>query len=426
MEDRAVKAQLEVDEAQRRQLESAQAAEKKQAEAEMFAALATLKPESQPPSQQKSALTAVPEALRDDDDDEDAAEQSAASAKTSTSASKPAVASTTAAEDRATLAPLPPPRSAPNASSKVAVAFSQRAFPTPLRESRQKEEEDWLARNYAKAKERAMLAKGTPNPAVPFTERDPTWLKGKGDDFFKLGDLDSAISAYSAALQERPRFIAALLNRSACYLKTLKLEQCDQDCGAILAALSSDHRDEDGRDASAQAAKAHARRMLVRSYQGRFSDALEDASAAVELQPGVPDMAACVEKLQSLCAAEACKLQGDAHQKASRADAAIESYTAALQQEPEYVQCMLNRAAAYLTLGQHLRCAADCLQVLSLLGVDEQGNLAADKAAQPFGAGGSMDLSAVPVRGTALFSQCAVRAVARVAEAKKRVATAQS
>jgi hypothetical protein len=45
-----------------------------------------------------------------------------------------------------------------------------------------------------------------------FTERfpwmDATWLKAKGDDFFRAGDARSALSAYSAAIDVDEEYAA--------------------------------------------------------------------------------------------------------------------------------------------------------------------------------------------------------------------------
>jgi hypothetical protein len=68
---------------------------------------------------------------------------------------QPPTASVAATATAAPARTLPPPRSyqALNVISSVPVSFTPRAFPTPARESKAAEEQDWLARNaqYIKA-----------------------------------------------------------------------------------------------------------------------------------------------------------------------------------------------------------------------------------------------------------------------------------
>jgi tetratricopeptide (TPR) repeat protein len=249
------------------------------------------------------------------------------------------------------------------------------------------------------------------------------WLKGKGDDFFRLGDYFSAISAYSAALAEKSTFVAALLNRAACYLKVIKLEDCEKDCSAVIDAGVSASSDDSA--TPAQVCKAYARRMFARSCQGRFADAAADANAALQLSPDQADMAACNERLLSLKTAEEDKREGDAAQKSGDMAAAAEAYGRALDKEPDYAQCMLNRAAALLALGQYAECAEDCSRVLELLGVNEQGESLKGESELP-NISSDSDLTPVPVRGSTLHTQCVARAAARLIESRKRLASSKA
>lgn len=42
------------------------------------------------------------------------------------------------------------------------------------------------------------------------SERDPIWLKGKGDEFYQKGDYKGAVNAYSAAIDIDPEFMGYL------------------------------------------------------------------------------------------------------------------------------------------------------------------------------------------------------------------------
>ena len=49
-------------------------------------------------------------------------------------------------------------------------------------------------------------------------DKDPVWLKDKGDHFFGRGDFNGAANAYSKALKEDPLFSMARLNRAATFI----------------------------------------------------------------------------------------------------------------------------------------------------------------------------------------------------------------
>lgn len=121
---------------------------------------------------------------------------------------------------------VPPPRQVTGlgpgrADGKVGISFTPRAFPTPMRESKAAEEEDWVARNRKHLKKHGVLGKNvTALGGGDVSEEDPSWLKGKGDDFVRYGDFRSAINAYSAAIEADEQMTPCYSNRSICYLKT--------------------------------------------------------------------------------------------------------------------------------------------------------------------------------------------------------------
>ena len=69
---------------------------------------------------------------------------------------------------------------------------------------------------------------------------DPTWLKGKGDDFFRAGDVRSAINAYSAAIDADEDLTSCYSNRAACYLKLGMFVECEVDCNTAVKQIKED------------------------------------------------------------------------------------------------------------------------------------------------------------------------------------------
>ena len=83
---------------------------------------------------------------------------------------------------------------------KITVEFTERSFPTPLRESNKPEEDAWLQKQAA-ARKRVEYANGD------LTEQDKEdgYLEGKAAKMIKNGDYQSAINALNIASKMFPR-----------------------------------------------------------------------------------------------------------------------------------------------------------------------------------------------------------------------------
>ena len=460
----SVRAQMDVEDRLRRLLEGVQAEQKREAEREVFEALAELQKPAAPPAAASAAApaaaaaaaaasssspstraAAAPAARSSAARPVAAAAASSSSSPTSVLHAAATVVATAEALDEPT--PLPPPRRA----APVKVTFTARAFPTPLRESRKKEEEDWLARNYVKLAQSAAQRKlaGDPgNASTPFTEKDAAWLKSKGDDFFRHGDFGSALNAYSAALASDAGSLPCLLNRAACYLSRRMPAQCAADCGAALALLPPPGSGAAGEalpaalaaappQQRAQVLRALARRAAALAMEGKFAAALADARRAAQLDADEA-LARVADRLAVLARASAAKEEADAAAAGGRTDEAFSRYAFALELEPRYALARLNRAALSMRLERFADCARDCESVLKLLeegargGAEKAGGAKADAEGEAENVedaeGGEEEeeeeddgVSAVPVKGSPLFDQVAQRAKARLAECRRHL-----
>lgn len=79
-----------------------------------------------------------------------------------------------------------------NQNENVKLGFTEKKFPhLPARESHLKEPP------YPKSKK---LVKKNDELYIEAEDKDPVWLKDKGDHFFKRNDYHAAINAYTRAL----------------------------------------------------------------------------------------------------------------------------------------------------------------------------------------------------------------------------------
>ncbi|KAK7892007.1 hypothetical protein WMY93_023970 [Mugilogobius chulae] len=69
-------------------------------------------------------------------------------------------------------------------------------------------------------------------------QRNPDWLKDKGDKCFAIGDYQGAVNAYSLAIKLNRKLPALFSNRAACHLKLRNLHKAIEDSSQALELLT--------------------------------------------------------------------------------------------------------------------------------------------------------------------------------------------
>ncbi|XP_015239282.1 PREDICTED: dyslexia susceptibility 1 candidate gene 1 protein [Cyprinodon variegatus] len=169
---------------------------------------------------------------------------------------------------------LPPPRPRGN----IPVTFTPRVFPTALRESLVSEEEEWLKKQ-AEAR-RAVNAEPEELQDLTEEERNPDWLKQKGDKCFTNGDYVGAVKAYSLGIRLNGSIPALYSNRAACHLKLRNLHKAIEDSSKALDLLTP------AVPANAAArVRASVRRGTAFCQLELYAEGLQDYEAALKIDP---------------------------------------------------------------------------------------------------------------------------------------------
>ena len=165
----------------------------------------------------------------------------------------------------------------PRKSGSIQVHFTPRAFPTAARESRAAEEQEWLAKQAA-ARRITQPAKGSEEDV---NERNPEFLKDRGNNFFRAKNYEAAVNVFSEAVSLNPSLPQLFANRAACYLAMGKLDMCITDCCRALElyypVVPSNQ---------AARAKVFARRGSAYAQSNQLHLAVQDYEAAMTLIPG--------------------------------------------------------------------------------------------------------------------------------------------
>jgi tetratricopeptide (TPR) repeat protein len=333
---------------------------------------------------------------------------------------------------------IPPPRQfldvstgevADSGNSKFKINFTPRLFPTPQRESKAAEEEDWIAKNRRHLKKHGVFSKimankkTSSNPSQSnndISEEDPVWLKAKGDDFFRSGDHKSALNAYSAAIDsyENPEsegfhmddtLLACYSNRSLCYLRLNLSQDCKLDCDLVIknlikqmdsltpslaAAAEAKSAGEPANPSSSAVVaqknklftnliKMLLRRGVVLCQLGQYSESLSDyISAQVKIQQTsmysieqlanqfhitLESIQKDIDRLKLIIASENAKKKADSYFAEKNVSQALEKYHEAIALIPIYVSALSNRSACYLILKDYENALKDCNLALEIL-----------------------------------------------------------
>jgi dyslexia susceptibility 1 candidate gene 1 protein len=161
-------------------------------------------------------------------------------------------------------------------SAHIEIEFSKRNFVTPKRESQNLAEQEWIMKQNAARRATVGFIEEDLLPE----ERDPMYLKTKGDDFFTKCNYLAAISAYSTGIRMAGKCYELYLNRSAAHYALGNYQRCAEDCTKALELLHPPV------EMNLKARKkAFARRGASLYQLGFLHEAYGEFVAAVKLDP---------------------------------------------------------------------------------------------------------------------------------------------
>ncbi|ORY46957.1 TPR-like protein [Rhizoclosmatium globosum] len=182
----------------------------------------------------------------------------------------------------------------PRESGIINVKMTSRGL-LPTSTARETEDAKWVHRiNQAWEKDSRERADNLYDP-VSAEEKNPIFLKDKGNAFFKKGNLHAAINAFTASLELDSQLIPCLTNRAICHLKLENYEACVQDCSKAMDIITTEQERKMERDPMAgmegipayhaMKVKLCARRAAAYIKLNKLEDAMKDYQMAVVMDP---------------------------------------------------------------------------------------------------------------------------------------------
>lgn len=171
-------------------------------------------------------------------------------------------------------------------SSSIKVKFTPRVFPTPKRESCEKEEQDWLA---------AQSGCRSKSPKDITEENSAEYYKEKAISLFSNKDFRGCVNAYTEALKLCPQEASFYSNRAAANLALNNLHHAINDCSKALELLTPPTQEN-----SKSRLLCHIRRGTAFVHLRLLSEGLADYQAAHQLNPKDESLKKDMERIQAI------------------------------------------------------------------------------------------------------------------------------
>ncbi|KFP44452.1 Dyslexia susceptibility 1 candidate 1, partial [Chlamydotis macqueenii] len=126
-------------------------------------------------------------------------------------------------------------------------------------------------------------------------EKNPDWLKDKGNKMFATGNYLAALNAYNLSVRLNSKLPLLYLNRAACHLKLRNLHKAIEDSSKALELLTPPVPDNEN-----ARVKAYVRRGTAFCQLELFTEGLQDYEAALAIDPKNKTVEKDAEKIQHL------------------------------------------------------------------------------------------------------------------------------
>ncbi|GAB1605147.1 dynein assembly factor 4, axonemal-like [Argonauta hians] len=182
------------------------------------------------------------------------------------------------------------PEFPPRDGGKIEINFTARVFPTPVRESQTQQEEEWLRKQAEASRIKELWTKD-----LSEEEKNPLFLRDKGNKFFQDGNYLAAINIYTHAIKLDYKMPALYSNRAACHLKVKNYMKCIEDSSKALDLLLPPV----AQNASSRC-KAFVRRGTAFCKLELYVEGLQDYEAALKLEPNNQQLLQDAEEIRKL------------------------------------------------------------------------------------------------------------------------------
>lgn len=230
----------------------------------------------------------------------------------------------------------------------VKMPFTEKKFANlPARESQHKEAP------YPKSKK---IEKDPNDQFIDIEDKDPLWLKDKGDHFFGRHDYQSALNAYSKSIKNDKDFLIPRLNRASTFLKMRWFQACVDECDDIqrmVDTLPEAEKVDDRVYYTKIVGRNYLKRGAALAWLSQFDSAIKDIKEAIAFKSLYSEeerefMQQDIDAIQLRKDSQDVKLQGDILFARNLLNESLEKYFEALELDPMNEYALSNIGVIYL------------------------------------------------------------------------------
>ena len=246
------------------------------------------------------------------------------------------------------------------------VEFTEKLYPgMPARESHKKEPP------FPKSKK---LDKKKDDIHIDIEDRDPVWLKDKGDHFYKRHDYSSAMNAYTKSIKNDPEFLKWYLNRATTLLKIRNFEGAIEDLNDIEKKIKA-QSEEELKDPfyDKMMARLIVKRAASHSWLSHYDEAQVDFNRAMKeynhiyTEEEFKFIENDLNKLLKRKESNLVKKRGDTLYAQGKFDDALAEYEEALKVDPTNEYAWGNIGLIYLKKIDYEKCIENTNQALAII-----------------------------------------------------------
>lgn len=251
----------------------------------------------------------------------------------------------------------------------VTVDFTEKKFPhLPARESHFKEAP------YPKSKKITKEEKGN-KMHIDIEDKDPLWLKDKGDHFYKRHDFLPAVHAYTKSIENDRAFLMSRLNRGTTFMRMFQFAPAVDEFTDILTMIKNlpqKELDEDTAYYQKMEARAYYKRGGANAWVAQYDAAVDDLNEAMKCKTVFSDvergnMEADIAIIKKRKESQEVKLQGDIFFARNLLDDSLKSYHAALELDPMNEYALSNISVIYLKRQNYEKCLEYTIKALTII-----------------------------------------------------------
>ena len=209
---------------------------------------------------------------------------------------------------------------------------------------------------------------------IDVEDKDPVWLKDKGDHFYQRTDYHSALNAYTKAIEFDKDFLMGRLNRATTWLKVRCFENCIEDCQDIETYINGIKEEEREGDEfySRMLARTYLKKGAGYAWISKFDEAIESLTNTLKYKTvfnerEMVEIKNDIDRIKVRQRSMERKQEGDTKFAESSLDEAAKLYLECLEDDPANEYIFANLGLIFMMKQDYQQCINYSTKALDII-----------------------------------------------------------